>query len=383
MPHQDKETQAHRERFIQALNHQEGDRVPIAFGGPECSVHKLAHRRLLEYLGMEVSEDAPIQDSILQIVSPDERLYSRFDVDAVWVTPGELAAVWSENRETFVDELSRSFDFGGGFYNQVGFPLKEGTQQELDLLEFPNMSDPWRVAGLAQKAQRLYDQGFGLVADGPWGIYEISSSLRGNVALFTDLVENQIYTEALAERVLEEHLKPFYESTLKEVGNLVQMVVVSDDLGSQENLLFSPRIFRNVYKPRLKKLVEHIRKFTSARVYLHSDGAVAELIPDFIDAGLDGLNPVQYTAKGMDSDKLKTSFGKYFGFFGGGIENQILSAGDPDQIYEEVRCQMILLGPGGGYVFSTIHNISPEVPAENIIAFFEAGIKYGMYHSNH
>ena len=106
---------------------------------------------------------------------------------------------------------------------------------------------------------------------------------------------------------------------------------------------------------------------------MHSDGAVADLIPDFIEIGIDGLNPIQYTASGMESGKLKREFGKYLGFFGGGIDNQILSTGTVRQIREEAKQQIQLLAPGGGYLFAPIHNISQEVPPENIVAFFEAG----------
>jgi len=128
---------------------------------------------------------------------------------------------------------------------------------------------------------------------------------------------NPEYVEELAERVLLEYLMPFYTLMLKEVGGLVQMVGISDDYGSQTGLLFSPAVFRTVFKPRLKRLVEHIRTMTTAKIYIHSDGAVSDIIPDFIEIGIDGLNPVQYTAKGMQADRLKREFGADLGFFGG------------------------------------------------------------------
>jgi len=363
----------HGQRFALALDHKEADRVPIAFGGPECSIHRIAHSRLLQYLGYEEETPASILDSILQIVEPDERLYQRFDVDVRWLTPHEVPMQQDSHRGVYIDEMGRIFKLAGGFYNQIEYPLPLGSTQELAQFAFPDVSDISRIAGLSDKAKQLFDQGYGLVVDGPWGIYEISSSLRGTEALFVDLAENQGYAAALAERVVEEHLKPLYELLLKAVGDKAQMVVVSDDLGSQDGLLFSPRTFRNIYRPQLQNLVDHIRKLTSARIYMHSDGAVADLIPDFIEIGIDGLNPVQYTARDMESGKLKQEFGKYLGFFGGGIDNQILSTGTVQQIRKEVKQQIQLLAPGGGYLFAPIHNISQEVPPENIIAFFEAG----------
>ena len=368
-----------RQRFIQALNHKEPDRVPIAFGGPECSIHKLAHQNLLRHLGIPETTPAPIIDQSLQIVDPDPRLYPRFNVDAVWVIPNEGPLAWSAGGDFYTDDLQRGFDYGGGFYNQTVFPLQSGEPAELDRFQFPDASSPERVAGMAERAHQFWEQGYGLVADGPWGLYEICSSLRGTQELFIDLALNKSYTETLAERVLEEYLKPLYANILSAVGDKVQMVVISDDLGSQQNLLFSPRIFRSIFKPRLRRLVEHIRRGTNAKVYLHSDGAVSELIPDFIEIGIDGLNPVQYTAAGMESNRLKKEFGTDFGFFGGGIENQILSFGDTVQVRAEVIRQVRHLAPGGGYLFATIHNISQETPPENILAFFDAAIDSGRY----
>lgn len=366
-----------RERLITALQHREPDRVPILFGGPECSIHQEAHENLLAYLHYEAKASAPIIDNTLQIVEPDVRLHSHFDVDAQFLVPSEAPVVSEAAGETYVDEFNRRFRRSGGFYNQVDHPLPQGTRRELALYRFPDLSQHDRVRGLADKAQRLHAQGFGLVADGAWGIYEISSSLRGTAELFMDMAANPSYVEALAERVLEEHLKPFYTLLLKEVGPWVQLVIISDDCGSQEGLLFSPSIFRGIYLPRLRRLVEHIKKLLDAKVYIHSDGAVSAIIPDFIAAGIDGLNPVQYTAKGMTADRLKREFGKDLGFFGGGIDNEVLSFGSIEQVESDVRRQVSELVPGGGYLFATIHNIPPEAPPENVVACFRAAAEFG------
>ena len=369
----------HRDRFLAALNHQGADRVPIAFGGPECSIHEAAHRRLLGHLGYAAGAPALIMDNILQIVEPDMCLYERFQVDVLFLVPREGPVQWSADHEEYLDEFRRRFRSGGGFYNQVESPLREGTPEELARYRFPDLTAHERLAGLVEKAQRLYAAGYGLVADGAWGLYEICSSLRGTDALFMDMILNPAYVEALAERVLEEHLLPYYTLLLQAVGPWVQMVVISDDLGSQENLLFSPRIFRELFKPRLRRLVERIKSMVEGRVYIHSDGAILEIIPDLIEIGLDGLNPVQYTARGMEAERLKCEFGRELGFFGGGIDNQILSFGSIQDVRRDVRRQIKGLAPGGGYLLATIHNIPPEVPPENILAFFEAGLEFGRY----
>ena len=369
----------HRERLLAALGHRVGDRVPIAFGGPECSIHRDAHRRLLEHLGLRRDDDPPIMDAMLQIVETDERLYEVFDVDALWLVPSEAPVRWEDGGHGYVDELGRRFRAGGGFYNQIGAPLVDGTAEELRRYCFPDLLAGDRAAGLAAKGGRWRQAGYGLVGDGAWGIYEVSSSLRGTAELFVDMALRPAYVEELAERVLEEHIKPFYTMLLREVGPWVDMVVISDDLGDQENLLFSPRLFREVYRPRLRRLVEHVKGLADVKVYLHSDGAVSELIPDFIEIGIDGLNPVQYTARGMAAERLKREYGKDLGFFGGGVENEVLSFGSVVDVRRHVQSQVSALKPGGGYIFASIHNIPPEVPAENVLAFFEAGRESGQY----
>lgn len=362
-----------------ALDHREPDRVPIAFGGPECSINLVAHQKLLQYLGYAEAEPPPIMDNILQIVDPDARLYDAFDVDVLWLVLREGPVTWGANQTSYVDEFGRTFKAGGGFYNQVDFPLKEGTPAELAAYQFPDMLTGECAAGLAEKARRLYAAGYGLVADGAWGIFEISASLRGTENLFMDMLLNPEYVEALAERVLEEHLKPYYTMLLQEVGRWAQMAVISDDYGSQRGLLFSPDVFRQVYKPRLRRLVEHVRTMTEARVYIHSDGAIAQIIPDLIEIGIDGLNPVQYTAHGMQADDLKREFGRDLGFFGGGIDNEVLSFGTIEDVRRDVQRQVGSFAPGGGYVFATVHNIPPEVPPQNVVAFFQAGREFGAY----
>lgn len=371
-----------RKRFLMALNHEEPDRVPIAFGGPECSINLTAHQNLLDYLGLKYTHQPTIIDNILQIVEPDERLYDVFDIDVRWIVPKEGPVAWGPNRETYVDEFGRVFKSGGGFYNQIEHPLKEGTEAELARYKFPDMSAHNRTEGLADKAHHLFEAGYGLVGDGAWGIYEIASSLRGTENLFLDMALNLDYVKLLSKRVYEEHVKPFYTMLLEKTGQWLQMVVVSDDYGGQSSLLFSPDIFRQVYKPLFADLVEHIRTLADVKIFIHSDGAVAPLIPDFIEIGLDGLNPVQYSAAGMEAVSLKREFGDRLSFFGGGIDNEVLSFETIEDIRRDVQQQMLALSPGGGYLFATIHNISPEVPPENIVAFFEAGKEFGTTSHN-
>ena len=368
----------HRRRTVAGLNHEQADRIPLTIGGPSCSLHREAHRNLLGHLGLTPEREAPVFDRILQIVEPDPQILRHFDADLLWLLPHEGDATWSVDGQSCVDDFGRTFVAGGGFFNQTSQPLREGSMEELRAYRFPDLS-PGRVTGLRDKAERLYARGYGLGVDGPWGIYETSSSLRGTENYLMDLALDPDYARAVAERVLEEHHIPFYTLLLKEATPYAQIVVVSDDLGSQQGLLFSPATFRSIFKPLLTRLIDHIHSLADVRVYMHSDGAVYDLIPDLIEAGVEGLNPVQYTARGMDLGRLKREFGKDLGFFGGTLENELLSFNTPDAIRRKVRENVATLAPGGGFLFASVHNIGPEVPPENVAALFEAALEFGHY----
>lgn len=372
------EEMSKKERVLKTLNHQEPDRVPIAFDSPECSIHKKAHQRLLDYFGLETGKEDLI-DRALQAVRPDEKIKEILNTDTYCVVLDEGPIIFDSQENAYINEWGIRLKAGGEWYNVVDSPLKEGTPEELKQYNFPDPRKGDRTAGMVEEAKSALEKGYFVHAGGPWGIYEISSSLRGAENLFLDLATNPNYVEALAERVLEYHLA-YYEIMLKAVGDYIGAVAVSDDLGGQEGPLFSPDLFRKIYKPRLKRLIDHIKCIQPGiHVYMHSDGAIFDLIPDLIEAGIDGLNPVQFTANGMESERLKEVFGDALVFWGGGVDNYLLSYGSPQEIEKQVTEQIMKLGTGGGYVFSSVHNISAEVPPQNIEAFFRAAHKYGEY----
>jgi uroporphyrinogen decarboxylase len=368
----------HRQRFLACLEHRQADRIPLTLGGPSSAMHRTAQDRLLKHLGLVPEGEAKVFDRILQIIEPDPQILRRFDIDVLWLLPDDGPAEWAADGQSFVDEFERQFFAGGGFFNQKGAPLTNGTPAELAAYRFPELL-PVRVHGLDQKARDLYEKGYGLGIDGPWGIYEISSSLRGTAEYLMDLMLNPKYAESIAERVLEEYHIPFYNLLIQEAGKYAQIVMISDDLGSQQGLIFSPRIFRQIFKPRLKRLIDHIHKLADVKVFMHSDGAIYDLIPDLIEIGVEGLNPVQYSAKGMELERLKREYGQDLCFFGGSLENEMLSFGSQQEIRRVVAEKIEILAPGGGFLFASIHNITPEAPPENITALFDAGLEFGGY----
>jgi uroporphyrinogen decarboxylase len=152
---------------------------------------------------------------------------------------------------------------------------------------------------------------------------------------------------------------------------------MGDDLGTQQALQISPRLYREVFKPRERMIFETVRKRSSLHVFLHSCGAIADILPDLIEAGVEIINPVQTSARGMDPARLKREFGKDLVFWGGGCDTQrVLPMGTPDEIDAHVRERIGVFATGGGFVFTQIHNIMPHVPPRNIEAMYAAVKKY-------
>ena len=165
---------------------------------------------------------------------------------------------------------------------------------------------------------------------------------------------------------------------MEEVGDLVDVVMIGDDLAGQNGPLFSPDFYRRIVKPRQKKLVQHIKSLTPAKIWYHTCGSCQAFLPELIDNGIDIINPVQISAKNMDPSDLLAKYGHDLVFWGGGIDSQhVLPTASPDEIHAHVRQNLSLWKRDGGYIFNNVHNIQASVPAENIVALFEAAYQYG------
>jgi uroporphyrinogen decarboxylase len=160
----------------------------------------------------------------------------------------------------------------------------------------------------------------------------------------------------------------------------VHILQITDDFGTQQSLLLSIKMFREVIMPHYKRALDWIHQNTQMKVMLHSDGAIFRLIPSLIEMGVDILNPVQVNAKGMESEGLKQAYGGKIAFWGGSADcQQTLSLGTPEDVAREVEINVKALAPGGGYVCAGVHNIQHGVPPENIVALFDTARKIGIY----
>jgi uroporphyrinogen decarboxylase len=276
---------------------------------------------------------------------------------------------------------------GGYFFDQRFWPLANADESEFARLEkhLPRTvwraltQPPWQRASqpdfwqkLEARAKELYEKTDYALAVGASGqLFEAAQFLVGTDNLMADLALNRRRAEALLDRIMELNISAT-QKLMKAVGKYVQMVKIGDDLGMQTGPLISPKMYREVFKPRYKEMYAEFTRGHNAKLYLHSCGSVYRLLSDIIETGVDILNPVQTSAAEMDPVRLKAEFGKDLVFWGGGCDTQsILSQGTPQRVREEVMEKVSILAPGGGFIFATVHNTMPETPAENILAMFE------------
>ena len=385
-----KETMTSRERVIKALNHQIPDRVPIDLGGFQTGIHQKAYAELLSHLGL--TEEITILDPVQQLAKPSEEVLKRLRADIRYICahgPDDFKGgieqntrngrLWHDLKDEFGVVWSMPDD--QGLYMDISHhPLASATIADIDDYPFPDGSDTSRFASVRQQALKLRNDTPYAISTGIGGVvYEYCWYMRGLEQWFIDMIENPAFCQALLDRTLKFWLD-YYTGFMAELGDIVDVVMIGDDLAGQSGPLFAPDFYRQIVKPRQKKLVQHIKSLTNAKIWYHTCGLCFEYIPDLIDNGIDILNPVQIGLVNMEPAKLKELFGSQIVFWGGGIDAQhVLPFAQPDEITDHVRKNIEIFKPGGGYIFNNVHNIQVGVPPENILALFDAAYEFGFY----
>lgn len=409
-----------RERLKLALNHKEADRIPIDLGGfRDSGISTIAYNRLRKKLGIKDSL-ARMYDFIMQLAYPEQEVLDLFHIDTIDAGRGFLKSedFWRQwilnddskcliprylnieiNSDSTVllknkDDLVLGKKPKDSLYVDIAYCVYGNLDKIPSEINSDDISkNMWGIPTPEWSGNIHNEEGFKSFTDNIKNLYENTEraiilhiggalvrgmDLRGMENFLCDLYLDKKGVNRLFDKFLDEYLTTL-DIVIKGVGEYVDVLVFGDDMGTQIGPLMSPVIFWELFKPRYKKMFDFVHDMSSCKVLFHSCGSVYEFIPDFIDMGVDILNPVQTNAANMDPKRLKSEFGRNLTFWGGGCETKILTLGTPREIKEDVKKRIDIFSAGGGFVFNQIHNILANVPPENIIAMFEAASENGFY----
>lgn len=372
-----------RDRLLTALDHREPDRIPLDLGaGKCCQMHIQFYRKLLKHFGID--EDPIVTSMMSQAAYASPAVLERLESDVRAPFPSFVGAPvekWEDDAYLYYrDAMGVGFRMPKSkplYYDMYDFPLADEEARATYRWPEPLAVNPealrqieaFRAAGYPVAFVDHYADGFLQTGCRLFG-YDEWMMLLG-----MEEDEVKLRLDQLLELKMRQH-----EITLTTCGDTIDVICDTDDLGMQNGTFISPDMFRNCIKPYWAKLFAHIKKFTKAKIFMHSCGSVRPFIGDLIDIGLDILNPVQISAANMDPAELKKEFGKDLVFWGGGVDTQkVLPTGTPQQVRDNVKRNIDLFAPGGGYVFATVHNTQADVPLENFLAMWETFLDNRTY----
>ena len=405
-----------RERVRCAINHQEPDRVPIDLGGSRVTgIHVDEYCELAKYYGLDVLPPKVydswqmlakpdilmsrcLKSDVIVLESPVEAFGLRNDNWKIWTTFAGNPVLVSGDYDPVEDEKGYLHICGkngkriaqmppGGLYYDIECPTA--------------MTDDWVFMDPEKWKQSipLYgDEDLKIMQKRAKALYENTEFSICGTFLKGGLGTNAIFAghticdwlcilsaepqyafeilRATAERGVE-NLKIYLEA----VGDYIDTVLLTGtDYGTQLGELFSPEIFKELHRPNYRLMTDYVHQHSNVKVMMHSCGSIYHIIPYIIDAGIDILNPVQVTTANMDPKRLKEEFGDRIVFWGGGADTQtVLPYGTKEEVAAQTKERIDIFGPGGGFVFTPVHNLQYGVPLENVDTMVRTIIEYGNY----
>lgn len=404
-----------RERILAAINHQEPDYVPLDLGAtPSSGISAIAYNNLKKHIGMTEGHTRTF-DVVQQVVIPEDEIIDRFGVDVI-----DIGRVFNEKDEDWYDytladgstaqypkwfrpEKQPNGDYlvhdaegtliarmpvGATFFDQTYFPYVDDYPDDYSDLDhqigkvlwsalvhspWDHANDPdfWKTLREKTLALRAKTDKALMITCG-CNLFEWGTFLRRIDNFLMDTYADPENVEELIEQLMERHLATL-KNVCESVGDIVDILRFGDDLGMDTGMFMSREKYQELFKPHHTKLNEYVHTHSNMKTFLHSCGSLYPIIPDLIEAGYDCLNPVQTTAYQMDPAVLKREFGKDITFWGGGCNTRsILNRSTPKEVYDYTTKMLNIFAPGGGYVFNQEHNIMPDVPAENLLAMYQA-----------
>jgi len=412
-----------RSRLKCTLNHEEPDRVCVDFGstgqsGIAASVVYRLRKKLINEDGYRVKISEPYQmlgevdDKLREVLGldvvgllPPESMFGfentgwkpfeMFDGTPVLVPEG-FNVTKAQNGDLLMHPQgditsppSARMPKGGCFFDSIvrQEPIVEEKLDPWDNIvsDFGLLSDEV-VKFYAENIKRLTTEtncgvmltlpgtSFGDIAAVPAPWVKNPKGIRDVEEWYVSTVIRRDYVYKIFEeqsKIMLQNLNRIIDTV--EIDNVDVINISGTDFGTQRGLFISPQTYRDLYKPFQKKINDLIHRRTNWKIFIHSCGAIFDLMPDLIEAGFDVFNPVQCSAAGMNPQKLKNEYGDQVVFWGGGVDTQkTLPFGTPQEVYREVSERIKIFSKGGGFVFNTIHNIQSNTPLENVLAMFKA-----------
>lgn len=395
------ENMTSRERLKKSLNHEEPDKITIDFGGMRSSgISAIAYNKLKNYLNITKGK-TKVYDVFQQLAEPEEEILNRLDADVVqlqrlkpsfgieideWrkselpdgsecIVPKGFKPTKNDNGDFEIyqgDLLVAKRPKSGLYFHHVYHPYADvNTKDEIDKIDLPEITDK-EIEFLRSNAKKLHNNtDYGILGAYDSIVFESGQIDWGYERYYIELGTKSELIKYYHNKRTENHLKNL-RRYLDTVGEYIDVINFSDDLGTQKNPQISREMYQEMIKPYHKQVFQYVRKnYPSVKVFFHSCGAIYDLIPDLIEAGVQILNPVQLSADKMDPRKLKNEFGNDLVFWGGGVDTQsTLTFGDIEEIKDEVKRNIEIFAPGGGFVFTQVHNIQANISPERVMTIY-------------
>jgi len=379
-----------RERVQAVLHHEVPDQVPVIIGVSNATgIKMIPYQAVKKLAGITAPDEYIYFWPELGTALPDEATMQRLHSDVRGVHDRFPQAVLNRNKNrpphsNFVDDWgSGQSEIEEGVWYPGVHPLAEATTiEEVEAYtNWPDMDDPFRVAHVKAQARQLAaDNQYAIMAT-PWLLFpfERAHAMQGLDKFLYNMAVEKDFSKYLLEKIYG-YCKILMGHFLDELGENVDIIKIGDDLGTQESLLISPKMYREFLKPIHADFISFIKSRTKAKVFFHTDGDVFNLIDDFIEIGVDILNPIQTSAGRMSNlAELKSRFGGRIVFCGAVDTQKVLPYGSPAEVRDEVKRVIHALGEGGDFMLASVHTIMNEVPAENVLAMVDAAVEYGKY----
>ncbi|MDR2139860.1 MAG: hypothetical protein LBP50_09970 [Tannerella sp.] len=349
---------------------------------PKERIHAVLNRQPVDRLPVDIWCTPEVLDTLRAHVSLQDEfaVYNALGLDKiVWIFPGYGGRYFDPNDSgeiTLWGVPTRKVKAGAATYQEYIHPPMAALETPAQLAAYPSWPAPGQFdyEGAGALADEARSWNFATI--GPWiSHFEIYCQLRGLENALIDTLANPEFLDAALDRI-DAIQTEMLERMLSELGDRLDLVFISDDMGMQENLLISLESWEAHFKPRLKRWCDLIHRY-GKKVLYHTDGASFPVIPGLIECGVDVLNPIQHVCQGMDMARLKQLFGKDL-IFHGGVENQqVLPRGTAQDVVDETRnCLETLGSDGAGYICCSCHNVQAGTPVENILAMIETVKNY-------